>query len=89
MKLNTGAFAVAQAVAAAFLFLVCGIFVGFFPEASVNFTKFAFHTDLSGIMRPLNISGFIVGLLVISIGFGLLSFVAAGVYDRLAQSSAR
>jgi hypothetical protein len=81
MKLNIRAFAIAQTVAAAILFIVCAFFVGFLPDASMSFTKYALHADLSGIMRPFNLGGFIVGLLVVSIGWGLLSLIMASVYN--------
>jgi hypothetical protein len=81
MKLNIRAFACAQTVAAAILFAVCSFFVGFFPDQTLSFSRYAFHTDLSGIMRPLSIGGFIVGLLVTSLGWGLLSLITAGIYN--------
>lgn len=89
MKLDVRAYAIAQAIAAAILFIVCAFFVGFLPDASLKFTKYAFHTDLSGIMRPLDFGGFIVGLLVFSVGFGLLSLAAASIYNRLTTNWAR
>ena len=81
MKLNLKAYAIAQALTAATLFVVCSFFVGFLPEPTSNFTRYAFQTDLSEIMRPLNIGGFIVGLLVTSLGWGLLSLIMASFYN--------
>jgi len=86
MKLNIRAFTIAQTAVAAILFTVCSFFVGFFPDATMSFTKYAFHTDLSGIMRPLSFGGFIVGLLVASLGWGLLSLIMASVYNGLTKS---
>jgi len=88
MKLNIRAFAIAHTVTAAILFGVCSFFVGFLPETTVSFTRYAFHTDLSGIMRPFSVSGFIVGLLVVSIGWGLLSLIIASIYNSLAKNAA-
>lgn len=88
MKLNIRAFAIAQTVAAAILFIVCALFFGLFSDASMNFTKYAFHTDLSGIMKPFDFGGFIVGLLVFSLGFGLLSLAAASIYNSLTKNAA-
>ena len=87
MKLNIKAYAIAQTVAAAILFVVCSVFVGFLPEASVEFTRDALHTDLSGIMRPISASGFVVGLLSVSIGWGLLSLIMASVYNGLTRNA--
>ena len=83
MKLNIRAFTIAMAIAAAILFIVCSFFVGFLPDTTTSFTRYAFHTDLSGIMRPFSVAGFIVGLLAVSIGWGILSLTFASVYNRL------
>ena len=88
MKLDTRAFAIAQTVTAAILFVVCSFFVGFVPETAVSLARYAFHTDLSGIMRPFSVSGFIVGLLVVSVGGGLFSLIMAGVYNSLTKNAA-
>jgi hypothetical protein len=88
MKLNIRAFAIAQTVAAAILFGVCSFFVGFLPDATTSFSRYAFHTDLSGIMRPFSVSGFIVGLLVVSIGWGLFSLIMASIYNSLTKNTA-
>jgi uncharacterized membrane protein YhdT len=87
MKLNIRAFAIAQAVAATILFIVCAFFVGFLPDATTSFTKYALHADLSGIMRPLSFGGFIIGLLVVSIGWGLFSLIMASVYNSLTKNA--
>ena len=81
MKLNVTAYATAHALTAAILFVVCAFFVGFLPDQTLSFTRYALHTDLSGIMRPLSIGGFIVGLLVTSLGRGLLSLILASIYN--------
>lgn len=86
MKLNIRAFTIAMTVAAAILYVVCSFFVGFLPETAVSFTRYAFHADLSGIMRPFSVSGFIVGLLVLSIGWGLLSLIMASIYNSLTKN---
>lgn len=88
MKLNVRAFAIAHTVTAAILFGVCSLFVGFLPETAVRFTRYALHADLSGIMRPFSLSGFIVGLLVVSIGWGLFSLIIASSYNSLPKNAA-
>lgn len=86
MKLNIRAFAIAMTVAAAILYVVCSFFVGFLPETAVSLARYALHLDLSGIMRPLSVSSFIVGLLIVSIGWGLLSLIMASVYNSLTKN---
>jgi cell division protein FtsX len=48
-----------------------------------GFAKFYFK-----IMRPFSFGGFIVGLLVVSIGWGLLSLIMASVYNSLTKNTA-
>ena len=88
MKLNIRAFASAQSVAAAILYVVCSFLVGFSPETAARLAGFIFHADLSGIMRPFSVSGFVVGFLVISIGWGLLALIMASVYNSLTKKAA-
>lgn len=88
MKLNIKAFTIAMTVAAAILFVVCSLLVGLLPDATTSLTRYAFHTDLSGIMRPFSVAGFVVGLLLVSIGWGLLSLIFASVYNSLTKSAA-
>lgn len=82
MKPNIRAFACAQPVTAAILFVVCSFFVGFLPDQTRSFARDAFHPALAGIMGPLSIGGFIVGLLVTSPGGGLLSLIMASIYNN-------
>jgi hypothetical protein len=88
MKLNIRAFTIAMTVAAAILYLICSFFVGFLPETAVSLARYAFHADLSGIVRPLNLSSFVVGLFVLSIGWGLLSLIMASIYNSLTKNAA-
>lgn len=81
MKLNIKAYATAQALTVAILYVGCSFFVRFLPDASVSIARYVFHADLSGMMRPLSLGGFIVGLLVTSLGWGLLSLIMASIYN--------
>jgi len=88
MKFNIRSFAIAHTVTAAILFGVCSFFVGFLPETTVSFTRYAFHADLYGIMRPFSVSGFIIGWIVVSIGWGFLSLIMASIYNSLTKNAA-
>ena len=88
MKLNVGTFSIAQTVTAAILYAICSFFVGFLPDTAASLAGYALHVNLSGFMRTVDLGGFIIGLLVVSIGWGLLSLVAAVVYNSLAQKAA-
>ena len=85
MKLNLRAFTIAQMFAAGISFIFCGFFVGVFPDATESFTKFLLHTDMSGIVRSFSFVGFIVGLVVVTLGWGLFSLIIAGIYNRLTE----
>lgn len=88
MNLNIRAFSIAQTVVAAILYVVCSVFVGTMPGTAVNLAGYVFHADLSGIMRPFSMSGFIVGFLIVSIGWGLLSLIMAIVFNGLTKYDA-
>lgn len=87
-KFNVRAVAVTQTVVGAILFLVCSLIVVLFPDAAAKFTAFAFHTDLTGVVRPLSFIGFVVGLFAFSLGFGMVSALAAGLYNNLTKNAA-
>jgi small-conductance mechanosensitive channel len=87
-KYNVRDVAVTQAVVGAILFLLCSLLVVLFPGATAKFTAYAFHTDLSRIMQPPSFSGFVTGLIVFSLGFGLISALAASVYNNLTKNAA-
>ena len=88
MKLNILSFAIAQTVAVAILYVVCSFFVGFLPETAMSLAGYILHMDLSGVMKTFSVSSFIIGLLLISIGWGLLSLITASVYNSLTKSAA-
>lgn len=88
MKLDAPAFGIGHTVAAAIVYAICSFFVGFLPDIAANLAGNALHVNLSGILKPVNLGGFVIGLLVVSVGWGLLSFVAAAVYNSLAQNAA-
>ena len=87
VKLDVRAFASAQTVGAAILYVVCSFFVGLMPAAAARLAGYVLHADLSGLMRPLSVSSFVVGLLVVSIGWGLLSLFMASVYNSLTKNA--
>lgn len=87
-RFNVRAVAATQTVVGAVLFLVCSLLVVFLPEATAKFSVFAFHTDLTGAMRPVSFGGFVVGLFAFALGFGLISAQTAGLYNNLTKNSA-
>lgn len=87
-KLNARAVGVTLALVGAVLFLACSLLAVLFPEAAAKFTVFAFHTDLTGMMRSVSLGGFVVGLIASSLGFGLIAWLAAGLYNSLTKNAA-
>jgi hypothetical protein len=88
MKLDTRAFAIAAAIIAATLFLICAFFVAVAPEATTRFAGHLIHSDLSGITRSLTWGNFLGGLVCWTLGTGLVAAALARVYNRLAQAGA-
>ena len=88
MKLDTRAFAIAAAIIAAALFLICAFFVAVAPEATTNFAGHLIHADLSGFTRSLTWGNFFGGLVCWTLGTGLVAAALAGVYNRFAHVGA-
>lgn len=88
MKLDTRAFAIAAAIVAAALFLICAFFVAVAPEQTTNFAGHLIHADLNGIMRSLTWGSFFGGLVCWTLGTGVVGAALAWVYNRLARVGA-
>lgn len=58
MKLDIRALAIAAAVVAAALFLICAFFVAVAPKETTAFAGHLIHADLSGISRSLTWASF-------------------------------
>lgn len=85
MKLDVRAFAVAAAVVAAALFLICALFVALAPEETTAFAGHLIHADLSGISRSLTWSNFFGGLVCWTVGTGFVGAALAWLYNRLSH----
>jgi hypothetical protein len=88
MKLDTRAFAIAAAIIAAALFVICAFFVAVAPEATTNFVGHLIHADLSGFTRSLTWGNFFGGLVCWTLGTGFVAAALAWVYNRLARTGA-
>jgi hypothetical protein len=88
MRIDSRAFGYSAGITAAVLFTVCAAFVELAPRATTAFLGLVVHMDLSGVARPLTLSGFIGGLLFWTIGTGLTFGFAASLYDRLVGPAA-
>jgi hypothetical protein len=73
-------------VAAAIFYVVCTLFVSVSPTTAMGVLNNLFHMDVSGTMRAFSLGGFIVGLFVSTIGWGLLSLIMVSIYNRLIRN---
>lgn len=91
MRINAKALGFATALGVALAFTVCTLIVAIAPGATTAFLSYALHIDLTSLTRPLSWGGFIAGLLLLTIYFGVLVAVIAGIYNwgtRRAESGA-
>ena len=88
MKMDTRAFAIATAVTAAVLFLICAFFVAVLPKETTNFAGYLVHADLSGISRSLTWGNFFGGLACWTVGAGVVAGALAWLYNRIARVEA-
>jgi hypothetical protein len=85
MKLDTRAFAIATAVVAAALFLICAFFVAVAPEKTTAFVGHLIHADLSGMSRSLTWANFFGGLVCWTVGTGIAGAMLAWFYNRFTR----
>ncbi len=83
MKLNANAFAIAAAITTALLWLVCSLIVVLMPGMSMSMSGYMMHTDFSGMQWSMNITGFILGLVVWSFIASLTAWLIAVFYNKL------
>lgn len=81
MRINAKALGFATALGTALAFTVCTLIVAIAPGATTAFLSYALHIDLTGLTRPLSWGGFIAGLLLLTIYFGVLVALIAGIYN--------
>lgn len=85
MKLDTRAFAMATAIIAAVLFVICAFFVALAPKETTAVAGYLIHADLSGFSRSLTCGSFFGGLVGWSLGTAIVAGAAAGIYNRFAR----
>ena len=83
MTLDTRAFSFAAGATAGMLFSLCAAAVAVAPGATTAFLGLILHLDLTGVVRPLTLPGFLVGLVTWTLGTGLTFGLAAVIYNRV------
>jgi hypothetical protein len=82
MKLDSRAFGLAAASMAALLYVVCAAGVALVPGLLTSTAGVLIHVDVSGVSRSLTWLGFVEGLILWTLGTGLVFGGLAGVYNR-------
>ena len=87
MKLNVKAIAIAEAVVAGILFVLCRLAFTLAPDTTLAAMRYLFHTDWTGIAVPVTWGGFSLGL-VVFMGFsGVGGGVGAWFYNGFARET--
>lgn len=85
MKLNIKAVAIAEAVVAGALFVLCRVAFALAPEPTLAALKYLTHIDWSGVATPVNWGGFLSGLVVFTVFTAVIGAAWAWIYNLLAR----
>jgi hypothetical protein len=85
MKLNIKAVAIAEAVVAGALFVLCRLAFALAPEATLTGLKYLTHIDWSSVAMPVNWKGFLSGLVVFTLLTAVIGAAWAWIYNLLAR----
>ena len=84
MKLNVKAIAIAEAVVAGVLFVLCRLAFTLAPDTMRATNRYLFHTDWSGVAVPVNWGGSFLGLVVLMVFTALVGAAWAWLYNQIA-----
>ena len=87
MKLNVKAIAIAEAVVAGSLFVLCRLAFTLAPDTTLAAMRYLFHTDWTGIAVPVTWGGFFLGLVVFMAFTAVVGAVWAWFYNRFARET--
>jgi hypothetical protein len=87
MKLNVKAIAIAEAVVAGILFVLCRLAFTLAPDTTLAAMKYLFHTDWTDIAVPVTWGGFFLGLVVFMAFTAVVGAVWAWFYNHLARET--
>lgn len=83
MKLQTTNFALACALAALILWIICSLFVMLIPMGMMSLSGHMMHGDFSTLQWQLGMHGFFFGLIAWTITAGVLGWLIAAIYNKL------
>lgn len=85
LRLSVRALFFATAIITGIAYLVCVLFLTVAPQATMAFSSYVLHANLSSIVRSVTWGSFIVGLLVWSVSIGLYAAFVARLYNKLSM----
>lgn len=84
MALNANKLAFATSVVFGFLWIICSALVVLIPGAMLRMTGYMVHTETLSFQWSLTWAGFIGGLVLWSVLSGLIVWLVARFYNRIA-----
>lgn len=84
MRIDTKFLGLATAFVVAATFTLCSLIVAIAPGALSAFVSYALHIDITGIARPITFASYLVGIVVVGVGSGVLVAAVAGIYNGFA-----
>jgi 2TM family of unknown function (DUF5676) len=85
MKLNIKAIAIAEAIVAGTLFVLCRLAFALAPDATLAALKYLTHIDWSSVTMPVSWGGFLLGLVVFTILVAVVGAAWAWIYNLMVQ----
>lgn len=85
MKLNIKAVAIAEAVVAGALLVLCRLAFALAPEATLAALKYLTHIDWSSVAMPVNWGGVLSGLVVFTVFTAVIGAAWAWIYNLLGR----
>jgi len=86
MKLNIKAVALAEAIVAGALFVLCRLAFALAPDTTLTTLRYLTHLDWSSVAMPVSWGGFVSGLVVFTIFVALVGALWAWLYNSLARA---
>ena len=86
MKINSLSFALASAITAAVIWIICSLLVWMIPGAMMNMTTNLFHMEMGKSGFTLSLLGVIWGLIGWSLFAGIFAWILATVYNLLTKN---
>lgn len=85
MKINTVNFAIASALTAAALWIICSLFVWMMPGGMMNLTTSMIHAELGRSGWTISAAGVVWGLIAWSLFAGIFAWLLATIYNMLTK----